>query len=103
MNLKLALKLEEALGLEQGYFMLLQLYYDINQEKLKKNSSKPDLSKFRSVLFWDTDMTKIDWERQSKAIIRRVFERGNEEEKKEISSFYDIEKINQALNRFPPK
>jgi plasmid maintenance system antidote protein VapI len=98
MNLPLALKIEEALGLEEGYFMLLQLYHDIKQEKLKRDRLKPDLSKFRKVLFWDTDINMIDWQRQSKAVIRRVIERGNEKEKAEIIRFYSKEKIDKALN-----
>jgi antitoxin HigA-1 len=98
MNLPLAMKIEEALGLEEGYFMLLQLYHDIEQEKLKKNTLKPDLSRFRKVLFWDTDINKINWQRQSKAVIQRVFERGNDQEKEEISRFYGIDKISTALS-----
>lgn len=98
MNLPLAIKIEEALGLEEGYFMLLQLYHDIRQEKLKREGKKPDLSKFRKVLFWDTDMNRIDWQRQSKAVIQRIFERGSEEEKNEITRFYGIAKIHEILN-----
>ena len=97
MNLALSMKIEEALGLEEGYFMLLQLYHDIRQEKLKSNMPKPDLAKFRKVLFWDTDVSKIDWQRQYKAVIRRVFERGNEREKAEISRFYGGDKIKNSL------
>lgn len=33
MNTSPALKIEEALGLEEGYFMILQVYYNIEQEK----------------------------------------------------------------------
>jgi plasmid maintenance system antidote protein VapI len=103
MNLTLALKIEEALGLEEGYFMLLQLYYNIKKEKLKREHLKPDLSKFRKALFWDTDITQIDWERQSKAIIRRIFERGNRQEKAEIIRFYGSAKIDDALAGVPSK
>lgn len=97
MNLALSMKIEEALGLEEGYFMLLQLYHDIRQEKLKSNMPKPDLAKFRKALFWDTDISKIDWQRQYKAVIRRVFERGNGREKAEISRFYGRDKIKNSL------
>lgn len=101
MNLPLALKIEDALGLEEGYFMLLQLYFDIQQEKRKKGGPTPDLRKFRKVLFWDTDMSKIDWQSQAKAVIRRVFERGDEQEKKEITRFYGRAKINDVLPNVP--
>lgn len=97
-NTALALKIEEALGLEEGYFMILQVYYDIKQEKLKR-AKKPDTSKIRPALFWDTDMEKIDWQYQYRAVIRRVFERGNKEEKKEISGFYGKEQVDKVLNK----
>ena len=88
MNIGLALKIEQALNIEEGYFMILQLYYDIEEEKRKQNTEQPDLLKLRPVLFWDTKMEKIDWKKQKKAVIKRVFERGNEIEKKEITRFY---------------
>lgn len=97
MNTSLALKIEEALGLEEGYFMILQAFYDIAQEKLKRQNQRPDLSKFRPVIFWDTNMEKIDWPRQYKAVIQRVFERGNKKEKTEIIRFYGPERVNEVL------
>lgn len=102
MNIPLALKIEKALAMEEGYFMVLQVYYDIEQAKKKekkeeKNRLQPDLSLLRTVLFWDTDIKKIDWEKQKKAVIQRVFERGNEEEKKEITRFYGSETIEVFL------
>lgn len=97
MNLYLALKIEKALGLEEGYFMLLQLYHDIKKAKSTRVHSKPDLSKFRKALFWDTDVDNLDWERQYKSIIQRIIERGNEQEKAEITNFYGHSKINEVL------
>src|SRR5689334_18200661 len=88
MNTLLALKLEKALGLEEGTLMILQVYYDIEQIKKKQKTDTPDLRKFRKALFWDTRMESIDWHRQYRAVIRRVFERGNEREKNEITRFY---------------
>lgn len=35
MNIPLALKIEKALGMEEGYLMVLQVYYDIEQAKKK--------------------------------------------------------------------
>jgi antitoxin HigA-1 len=99
MNTALALKMEEALGLEEGYFMMLQVYYDIKQEKQKRNLPKPDLSKLRPVIFWDTDIKKIDWQRQHKSIIQRTFERGNQIEKDEMIRFYGMEHIKEVLNK----
>ena len=89
MNTALALRIEKALGLEEGFFMILQVYYDIKQEKERLlPHTRPDLSKFRRMLFWDTDIEKIDWQRQKVAIIKRVLERGNDVEKKEIANYY---------------
>jgi addiction module HigA family antidote len=42
MNTALALKLEKALGLEEGFFMILQVYYDIKEEKNKQAEPKSD-------------------------------------------------------------
>lgn len=100
MNTPLALKIEHALGMEEGYFMTLQVFYDIEQEKRRQNTELPDLNKLRPVLFWDTKMEKINWEKQKKAVIKRVFERGNEMEKKEIMRFYGKETVNEILKLY---
>lgn len=94
----LSLKVDQALGLEEGTFALLQTFYDI--EKAKENElSKihPDLNIIRKILFWDTDIHKIDWQKQYKAVIQRIFERGNDEEKKEIERFYGLDRIQEVL------
>lgn len=102
MNIPLAMKIEKALGLEEGYFMVLQVYYDIAQQKKQLANTiqkgKPNLQLIRSVIFWDTDISKIDWLVQKKAVIKRVFERGNEQEKKEITRFYGSADINEVLD-----
>lgn len=98
MNTALALKIEHALGLEEGFFMTLQIFYEIREEKRRQaGNSTPDISKFRRALFWDTDMTRIDWQEKKRAVIQRVFERGNEEEKNEIKRFYGEDTINDIL------
>lgn len=97
MNTALALKLEKVLDLEEGTLMILQVYYDIKQEKKKLETETPDLNKIRPVIFWDTNLHAIEWNRQSKSVIQRVFERGNDREKKEIIRFYGQEKIDQVL------
>jgi len=62
--------------------MILQIYYDIKHEKRKQQKDlHPDLSKIRPAVFWDTDIDKIDWIKHKPSIIKRVFERGNEQEK----------------------
>ena len=98
MNTNLALKIENALEIEEGYFMTLQLYYDIKEIKRRQYRLHPDFTKLRRVMFWDTKMENIDWEKQKNAVIKRVFERGNEVEKKEIVRFYGRENVNNLLN-----
>ena len=102
MNTALALKIENLLGIEEGYFMVLQVYYDIELEKKKQNITQknisPNIELLRPILFWDTDMNKIDWQKQKSAIIKRIFERGNDMEKNEITRFYGTETINSILN-----
>ncbi len=98
MNTALAMKIENALGLEEGYFMILQVFHDIAEAKNNNEKSKPDLSKLRIILFWDTKIQTINWFRQKNAVVRRVFERGNETEKNEISRFYGKKVINEVLN-----
>jgi plasmid maintenance system antidote protein VapI len=91
MNTPLALKIEKLLAIEEGYFMVLQVYYDIEQEKKKENkqlnAQKPNLSQLRKVLFWDTDIKKIDWQRQKKAVIKRIFEHGMKKKKRRLAVF----------------
>ncbi len=98
LNTPLALKIEKKLGLEEGALALLQTYYDIRKEKKKQVQETPDLSKLRKALFWDTDFNKIDWKEKHKAVIKRIFERGNETEKEEIIRFYGREIVKAVLN-----
>lgn len=89
MNTALALKIEQALDMEEGYFMILQVFFEIKMEKLKQHSNNSsDHPKLRRLLFWDTRMEKIDWQKQKRAVIQRVFERGNDQEKQEVIRFY---------------
>ena len=76
--------------------MMLQVYFDIEVEKKKQIQNTPNLKLIRPVLFWDTKFENINWIKQKKAVIKRVFERGNEDEKNEIKRYYGeaaVEKI----------
>lgn len=98
MNTSLALRIEEALGMEEGFLMTLQVFYDIEQEKVSPSAKKqPALSKLRPALFWETTLDRINWDRQKRAVINRVFERGNEEEQGEIIKYYGQEMIDSVL------
>ena len=95
MNTPLSLRIEQALGLEEGFLMTLQVYYDIAEEKRKLSQNhRPDLTKFRSSIFWDT----IDFTAHSRYVINRVFERGNEEEIQEVIRFYGRDAILDNIN-----
>lgn len=52
MNPELALKIEHALGIEEGFFMILQVYYDIEQIKKEQNKDyHPNLIKINPTSF----------------------------------------------------
>lgn len=103
MNTMLALKIEHELNLEEGFLMILQAFYEIKEIKEQQKSHEhPDLSKIRKSIFWDTRIEKIDWSRQKEAVIRRIFERGNDQEKEEITRFYGQQQIDLILT-IPPK
>ena len=90
----LSLKVDKALELEEGTMLILQAYYEIQKEKQKmEQQQSPNLAILRKALFWDTDIDKIDWQRQYKAVISRVFERGNQDEKAEVVKFYGAGKV----------
>ncbi len=95
---RIALKLDHALGKEEGFFMLLQAWYDIMEEKRSQQpNTTPDLTQLRAGIFWDTDINHIDWTKQYRAVIQRIFERGTEDEQKEITRFYGIDKVQSTL------
>ena len=93
----LALKIEKEFQLEEGTLAILQTYFDIQKLKEKEKQDTPNLEILNKSLFWDTDIKRMNWERQYKAVIQRVFERGSELEKDEISRFYGPEKVKEAL------
>lgn len=86
-----ALKIDSALGYEEGFFAILQTHYDIKQYKEKELASlyigKPNI---RRILFWDTDFDKINWGKYKDAVISRVLERGSQEEIEEITRYYNL-------------
>ncbi|OXA93495.1 helix-turn-helix transcriptional regulator [Flavobacterium hercynium] len=98
MNTAIALKIESALDLEEGTLLVLQAYYDIKKEKQKSlHQKRPNIDHLRESLFWDTDINSINWDKQASSVIRRVFERGNISEKKEIVKFYGSSKIKPII------
>jgi plasmid maintenance system antidote protein VapI len=102
MNTSLSLKVEQALGLEEGFLMMLQTFYDIKLEKEKnRDKKKPNLDLIRPILFWDVKFDRIDWDQHKEFIIERIFERGNEVEQDEIEKFYGKEVLSTILSKRP--
>lgn len=101
-NTPLSLKAEQALGLEEGFLMMLQTFYDIKLEKEKnRDKGKPNLDLIRPMLFWDVKFEKIDWDQHKEFIIERIFKRGNKEEQKEIQKFYGKHVVSTILSKLP--
>ena len=96
-NPKLSIKLGEQLEVEKDYFMLLQASYDVKLASDSAIQETPNLEKFRTVLFWDTSIDKIDWDKNKRAIIQRVLERGNKNEIEELISFYGRKTIKKIV------
>lgn len=84
----LSIKLAQIFKTDQDYFMLLQASYDVKSIANSSGKTSPNKDKIRKILFWDTDFDQIDWDQNKSAVIQRVLERGNQEEIKEIISFY---------------
>ena len=97
-NPALSIRIGEALGIEESFFAVLQIYHDLAQEKKKQTqTNKPDLHLLRPVIFWDTRLDSIDWKKSRTSVISRVFERGNEQEIREIIRFYGKEEVQSSL------
>lgn len=94
----MALKIEKTLGYDEGFLSVIQTYYDIEAHKSKllehQYQGKPNI---RKSLFWDADFEKIHWGKFRNSVIKRVLERGNDDERKEIIRFYKLndDEINQ--------
>lgn len=95
-----SLSLEKALRISiEGFFYRIQANHDIYtfmQKLAIKN--RPNLEHFRKAVFWDADIEKLDWGKNRKWIIRRVFEYGGEEEIFETIRFYGKENIKEVLS-----
>jgi len=103
LTIEQAMKIESFMGYDEGFLSQLQTYYDIKQNQNIKNSRMPFQTPphIRRIVFWDTDMDKIDWERNKIAVINRVLERGNKEEIDEIMRYYQL--TESDLMKFKPR
>lgn len=87
-NPNLSIKLSKHFNVDEDYFMLLQASYDVHKISQLKTKNTPNLDNIRDVIFWDTSIDKIDWDKNKRAVIQRILERGNHDEINEIISFY---------------
>lgn len=60
---------------------------------------------FEKRIFWDVDVTKLDYDVKANFIIERVFERGDVQDIRNCRRYYGDEKISEALlnAKFLPK
>ena|SRR5690554_709487 len=98
-NPGLSIKLSKVFKTEKDYFMLLQASYDVKVLAESEIKETPNINNIRKALFWDTDFDKIDWNKNKKAVIKRVLERGNKTEIEEIISFYGSRTISKQINK----
>jgi len=98
-NPKLSIKLSKQFSVDEDYFMILQACYDVRIIKELEIKKTPNINNIRKVIFWDTDINKIDWDKNSNSIIKRILERGNEKEITEIISFYGRKVISIEIKK----
>ena len=90
-SLGTALKVEKEFGYDEGFLMILQVYYDIEQQKQKQiRSTLKGVPAISRIIFWDTDFDSIDWAASKESVISRVLERGTEDEIAEIARYYGM-------------
>ena len=98
-NPKLSIKLSKLFNVDEDYFMILQASYDVKIAIASEIKITPNINNIRKVIFWDTDINKIDWDKNSKSVIKRILERGNQKEINEIISFYGRKKISAEVTK----
>lgn len=95
-----SLCLEKALRIDiDGFFYKIQANHDVYtcMKKLEENYH-PRLEYYRRALFWDTDINKLDWNKNRQWIVRRVFEYGGEDEICETIRFYGKNEVQAILD-----
>lgn len=96
-NPKLSIKLSKEFRTDKDYFMILQASYDVKLLSESEIKNTPNINNIRRIIFWDTDFNKIDWNKNKKAVIKRILERGNKTEINEIISFYGKKYISKEI------
>lgn len=97
-NPKLSIKLGDFFNADADYFMLLQASYEVKNTFMKESQKEsPLVDKFRKSIFWDTDIAQIDWEKNKKAVIKRLLERGNKSEIEELIKYYGLDTVKHEI------
>ena len=63
----------------------------------KLPTSKRGVPHFPKNLFWDVDFEDIEWEKNKRWVMARVFNRGRWEDVKELKNFYTEEEIRENI------
>lgn len=53
--------------------------------------------KISKYLFWDTNYSEIDWQKNARYVIERVLTRGTLEDWKSLKEFYGLNKIKEEI------
>lgn len=98
-NPNLSIKLGEYFDVEHDYFMLLQASFEVSKALKFRNTIQNQLrEKFRAAIFWDTDIESIDLTKNKRFVIKRILERGNEQEIQELITMYTLPVIKTEVN-----
>ena len=89
LTISLSMRIEEFLGLQEGFLGVMQVYHDCETMR-SKAVSHCETPHVRKVLFWDTDINSIDWQADRDFVLKRVMERGTKEDISEIKRYYGI-------------
>lgn len=98
-NPQLSIKLSKQFNVDEDYFMLLQASFDVKKVLESQTNYMPNIDNIRKIIFWDTDVAKIDWYKSRKYVIKRILERGNQKEINEIISFYGKQEVIKQIKK----
>ncbi len=100
MNAKLSIALGDYFGIEKDYFMLLQACYEVQLLANSNDESQdPFDGKIRPIIFWDTEIKRIDLDKNRRYIIQRILERGNKEEITYLLKIYGISVVKAEVKK----
>ena len=85
-----SLKMDSELGFPEGFFAIIQTYYQIALAKKGKAEYKTAPT-IRKSVFWDIDPDKLDWNTNKEFIVSRVNQRGSKEEIEKVNEYYSTD------------